>query len=200
MTDFTQLTLAVPAQHIDTTADIAHMVVSHGIHVEDFRDMEADVQAITGMQMIDETLLAQDRSQGFVHVYLPAHVNPAEAAAWLSERCNAAGIPHSITTQARNSEDWAHSWKAYFHPLPVGERLLIQPTWQPAENPQGRAVLLLDPGVAFGSGSHATTRLCLQALEEHVRHGCTVLDIGCGSGILSIAAALLGAQSAIGVD
>lgn len=200
MTNFTQLTLTVPAQHIDTAANIAHMVVSHGIFVEDYRDMEADVQAITGMQMIDETLLTQDRSQGFVHVYLPAQVNPAEAAAWLSERCTAADIVHEIATQPCNSEDWENNWKAYFHPLSIGEKLLIQPTWQPTENPQGRAVLLLDPGVAFGSGSHATTRLCLQALEQHITPGCTVLDIGCGSGILSIAAALLGAQFAIGVD
>ncbi|MCL2445782.1 MAG: 50S ribosomal protein L11 methyltransferase [Oscillospiraceae bacterium] len=197
---FTQLTLTVPAQHIDTAADIAHMVVSHGIYVEDYRDMEADVQAITGMQMIDETLLQQDRSQGFVHVYLPAQVNPAEAAAWLSERCTAAGIPHEIATQDCRNEDWENNWKAYFHPLPIGEKLLIQPTWQAQVNPEGRAVLLLDPGVAFGSGSHATTRLCLQALEQHITPACTVLDVGCGSGILAIASALLGASGAIGVD
>jgi len=82
----------------------------------------------------------------------------------------------------------------------VGERLLIQPAWQPAADPGNRAVLLLEPGLAFGSGSHATTRLCMEALERHITPGCVVLDIGCGSGILSVATVLLGAGTALGVD
>lgn len=96
--------------------------------------------------------------------------------------------------------DWENNWKAYYKPLPVGERLLVLPSWEEEPAHHGRTVLRLDPGVAFGTGSHHTTRMCLEFLEQAVTPGCRMLDLGCGSGILSIAALLLGADSATAVD
>ena len=95
-----------------------------------------------------------------------------------------------------------HKWKKYFKPIPVGERLLIRPTWEEYDGSAGadRVVLDLDPGLAFGTGTHETTRLCMELIEQLVKPGETVLDVGCGSGILSVAALLLGAGSAVGVD
>jgi len=90
-------------------------------------------------------------------------------------------------------EDWAESWKADYRPIPIGERLLIQPSWLPAADDSSRSIIFIDPGQAFGTGAHPSTRLCLTALEEHLIHGDTVFDLGCGSGILSIAAVRLGA-------
>ena len=95
--------------------------------------------------------------------------------------------------------DWETSWKQYYKPLEIGERLLVIPQWEEAD-PGTRVPLYLDPGLTFGTGSHATTRLCLTALEKLVRGGERVLDLGCGSGILSIAALRLGAASALAVD
>ncbi len=103
-------------------------------------------------------------------------------------------------TTTIDEEDWAHAWKAFFKPLPVGERLWIQPTWEAGDVPPGRVRLWLDPGMAFGTGTHPTTRLCLEILDRTICGGETVLDIGCGSGILAIGAILLGAQQAAGVD
>ena len=97
-------------------------------------------------------------------------------------------------------EDWANNWKQYFHPIPVGEKLLIRPTWEEAYDPQGRTVLHLEPGLAFGTGTHETTRLCLELLEKYLKPGMSLLDVGCGSGILSVAGLLLGAEKAVGVD
>jgi len=200
MPDYTELILRVNSSDIDPAQAIALMAAPYGIYVEDYSDLEQGALAIAHSDLIDEALLARDRGQATIHAYLSAQDHPAEAAAWLSQRLAAEGIPHEIETQACRSEDWENNWKAYFHPIPVGERLLIQPAWEPPADPGGRAVLLLEPGLAFGSGSHATTRLCMEALELVIKPGCAVLDVGCGSGILSIAALLLGAGRVLGVD
>ena len=99
-----------------------------------------------------------------------------------------------------DEEDWANNWKIYYKPLKFGERLLVRPSWESLSDAEGRTVLSLDPGMAFGTGSHHTTRMCLQYLEKTVKEGDMLLDLGCGSGILSIAGVLLGAKSALAVD
>ncbi len=104
-----------------------------------------------------------------------------------------------VVTRMTDDEDWANNWKLYYKPLKIGDKLLIRPSWEEAE-PDGRIVLSLDPGMAFGTGSHHTTRMCLELLERAVRPGIKAMDLGCGSGILSIAALLLGAREAVGVD
>lgn len=105
-----------------------------------------------------------------------------------------------MTMENLQDADWENNWKQYFHPIKIGERLLIRPTWEDEYDAEGRAVLHLEPGLAFGTGSHETTRLCLEALEKNIKGGEKVLDVGCGSGILAIASLLLGAESATGVD
>ena len=95
--------------------------------------------------------------------------------------------------------DWENNWKQFYKPMEIGERLIVVPEWESAKT-HGRIPLILNPGLTFGTGSHATTRLCLTALEKHVAAGDRVLDLGCGSGILSIAALLLGAEHAFACD
>ena len=104
-----------------------------------------------------------------------------------------------IVSENVRDEDWANNWKQFYKPMEIGERLLVIPEWEQAK-PTERVKLILNPGLTFGTGSHATTRLCLQALEKHIRGGEKVLDLGCGSGILSIAALLLGAEDAFACD
>ena len=198
--DWTEVTVAVNAADIDKAGDIAQMVVPYGIYIEDYSNLEQEAREIAHIDLIDEELLKKDRSKAFVHVYISPEENPAEAIAFLSERYNAEGIAHEISTASCAEEDWINNWKKYFKPIPVGEKLLIRPIWEQEYDPQGRAVLNLEPGIAFGTGTHETTRLCLELLEKYVRPGCRLLDVGCGSGILSVAGLLLGAQSAVGVD
>lgn len=105
-----------------------------------------------------------------------------------------------LTMENMEDTDWENNWKQFYKPMEIGDRLIVIPEWESAGVPEGRVALRLNPGLTFGTGSHATTRLCLTALEKHVRGGETVLDLGCGSGILSIAALLLGADHAAACD
>lgn len=105
-----------------------------------------------------------------------------------------------IFVEVIDEDSWKDTWKEFFHPLQVGENLVIKPTWEAYEAKPGQVVIEMDPGQAFGSGSHATTSLVLESLEAKLKPGDLVLDIGCGSGILGITAALLGAKKVIGID
>ena len=107
--------------------------------------------------------------------------------------------PLLLTIDNVADADWENNWKQFYKPMEIGERLLVVPEWEQAQE-DGRVKLVLNPGLTFGTGSHATTRLCLQALEQHIHSGEKVLDLGCGSGILSIAALLLGAKDAFACD
>ena len=113
------------------------------------------------------------------------------------ERVLAAG--YKVGQSLIADEDWENNWKQYYRPLPIGDRLLVVPAWEDAEE-EGRVALRLDPGLIFGTGSHATTRMCLETLERLAAPGKRVLDLGCGSGILAIGALLLGCESAMGCD
>ena len=104
-----------------------------------------------------------------------------------------------MTLDDLEDADWENNWKQYYKPMEIGERLLVVPQWEEARD-DGRVKLVLNPGLTFGTGSHATTRLCLQALDKYIRGGEKLLDLGCGSGILSIAALVLGAREAFACD
>ncbi len=105
-----------------------------------------------------------------------------------------------VIAEGTRTEDWANAWKQYFHTMEIGEKILIKPQWEELEEPTDRVVFNINPGMSFGTGSHETTQLCLTQLEKYVTSGCRMLDLGCGSGILSVVSLLLGAESAVAVD
>lgn len=198
--DWTEICIEVPAADIDSAAAIANMTVPYGIYIEDYSDLEREVLEIARIDLIDEDLLKADRDKAKIHIYIDPEDNIDEAVSFLKERLNASDIDYTIDLSNVREDDWLNNWRKYFKPMPVGERLLINPSWYTDTDPEGRAVLNIDPGLAFGTGKHETTRLCMEALERYVSTGSKVLDVGCGSGILGIAAVLLGADSAFGVD
>lgn len=198
--DWTEVTVTVDAKDIDQAGDIAQMVVPYGIYIEDYSNLEQEAWEVAHIDLIDEDLLKKDRTKAKVHVYISPEENPAEAISFLSERYRAQGIAHEITTAECAMEDWINNWKKYFKPIPVGKKLLVRPTWEESYDAGDRKVLHLEPGLAFGTGTHETTRLCMELLEQYLAADACVLDVGCGSGILSVASLLLGAQHATGVD
>lgn len=197
---WTEIAITVATKDIDIAGNIANMVVPYGIYIEDYSDLESEVMEIAHIDLIEEELLKADRTKGIIHVYVNPHENPLEAVSFIKERLENEKITYSIKIADCAAEDWVNNWKQYFHPMPIGSKLLIRPTWEEEYDAEGRKVLHIEPGLAFGTGSHPTTKLCLETLEKYIDDNSAVLDIGCGSGILSIACLLLGAKSAFGVD
>ena len=196
--EWTDIQITVPQQYAETAEAIATMVSNGGIYIEDYRDLEQQAWEIAHVDLIEQDLLDQPRDIVKVHMYLAPDENPAEILPLFKERLEASGVEYKLETSGIEQEDWQNAWKKYYHAMDIGKRLAIVPSWEEYET--GRTVLRMDPGMAFGTGTHETTSLCLETLDSMVKGGERVLDIGTGSGILAIAALKLGADSAEGVD
>ncbi len=198
--NYTEVKLFVPTSDTERASGIAVMTVPYGIYIEDYSDLEEGAWEIAHIDLIDEELLEKNRDESIIHIYIEEGNNPSEAVSFISERLSAEGISYKIETDGCSEEDWADKWKAFFKPTAVGDRLFVRPIWIDDYDSGDRVVLNIEPGAAFGTGTHETTRLCLETLDKIIKDGDTVLDIGCGSGILAIASMLLGAKEGFGVD
>ena len=196
--EWTDIRLTVAQKDAEAAEAAATMIAEGGIYIEDYSDIEQQVAEIAHVDLIEPELLAKPRDVVVIHIYLEPGAQPAETLAAVAARMEAAGISYTVETAGVEQEDWQNAWRKYYHPMDIGRRLAVVPSWQ--DYPTGRIALRLDPGLAFGTGGHETTSLCLEALDELVAGGERVLDIGTGSGILAIAALKLGAAAAEGVD
>ncbi len=199
-TSWTDLIFEVDAKNAIAAEAIAAQSTSLGIFIEDYSDMERILPLIGRADYIDEKLSSKDRTRVSIHVYIPDGERPSEAASRISERLSSAGISFSLSYSSVNEEDWANSWRKFHKPLRVGRRFVLRPSWEEYAPAGDDIVITIDPGSSFGTGEDETTRVCLRLLEAYLSAGDRVLDMGCGSGVLSIAALLLGAESAVGVD
>lgn len=196
--EWTDIQITVPQQYAETAEAIATMVSNGGIYIEDYRDLEQQAWEIAHVDLIEQDLLDQPRDIVKVHMYLAPDENPAEILPLFKERLEASGVEYKLETSGIEQEDWQNAWKKYYHAMDIGKRLAIVPGWE--DHDTDRIKIIMDPGMAFGTGTHETTSLCLETLDSLVKGGERVLDIGTGSGILAIAALKLGAGSAEGVD
>lgn len=193
-----EVTLPVPAEKLNGVCDILTANGMAGLVVEEegdfLRFLEQNRQY---WDYVDEGLAARMKGASRVKFYVP---DSGEGRRQLRQYL--AGLEeYEPQTVSLREEDWATSWQKYYQPIPVGRRVYIVPDWMRGEPvPGGRVPLYLNPGLTFGTGAHPTTQLCLELLEEVLQPGDNVLDLGCGSGILAIAALSLGASRAIGVD
>ena len=197
--DWTEISVVVKTADTALAEGICSVICS-GMYTEDYSDLEQQAWDIAHIDLIDEELINKDRTTSVIHLYIPKEQNVRECIQALGNLLESAGIAYEIKTDTLHESDWADNWKKYFKVTPIGSRLVICPSWEKYDNKDSKAILKIDPGAAFGTGTHATTSLCLELLEKYVKKGDTMLDIGCGSGILSVAGVLLGADSAVGVD
>ena len=194
--EWTQIKVTVKLPLLDDVVAVMNMI-SNYLQIEDYSDI--DLKTCYG-DLIDETILNADKTIASVSVYLPADGGVNDTVSFLRERFDTLGIEASISISGVNEEDWANSWKAYYKPIRIGERIVIVPAWEKYEPQDMDIVVRMDPGMAFGTGTHETTRLVIGLLEKYVKAGVKVLDVGCGSGILAICASKLGAGSCKAYD
>jgi len=193
-----QIKVECSAKDLDTVSSVMSMV-DNGLMIEDFSDVDQILDGVYG-DLIDESILEADRTRAAVSVFIPTIKSPAESELFIKQRLTDLGVDFVITHDGVREEDWADSWKQYYKPIKTGKRLVIVPVWETYEAEEGEIIVLMDPGMAFGTGTHETTRLCAGFVENYTTEGCTVLDVGCGSGILAIAAAKLGAGDCFACD
>ena len=157
---------------------------------------------------VDEKVIKQMQGETRVIVYVSNNASGHEMLMSIENELNIMRSADTnnefgrlaVETDGINEEDWANNWKKYYHPIEIGEKILIKPVWEEVNNDTDRVIFNIEPGLSFGTGSHETTQLCLINLERYIKPGMKVLDLGCGSGILSIIALLLGAKKAVAVD
>ena len=196
---WTRIAVRCKTEQIDTVSAVLSMTDS-GLEIEDYSDAKENLSTVYG-ELIDEKILKSDKTHATVAIYISEEDDAAAAEAEIRERLDAAGLKDCpLTSAAVDEEDWANNWKQYYKPLRVGKRMLILPPWESCEIGKDDAVIVMDPGMAFGTGTHESTKLCLILLEKHLKPGEDLLDVGTGSGILSIAALKLGARSAHAYD
>ena len=187
---WTQIRVTVKLPKLDELTAIMSMV-SNNLQIEDYSDI--DLKTCYG-DLIDESILNADKTIASVSVYLPAERSVPECIAFLKERFAEVGLDDAkIETVGVNEEDWANAWKAYYKPIKIGSKLVIVPAWEKYTAAEGELIVRMDPGMAFGTGTHETTRLVIGLLEKYTTPGVRMLDVGTGSGILAICASRLGA-------
>ncbi len=206
--DWLELTIHTTTMGADLVSDVLMNAGAEGTQVEDRYDVLSSRKEDGMWDMIDEDVLSHMAEDVLVKAFFPMTSNAAELLPGLSEKMKELLSMQlgfdigslNIDTEQVKDEDWAENWKKYYKPMKAGKRLVIKPSWEKYDAAPSDLVIEIDPGMAFGTGSHETTSMCLATLEDVITPGCTCIDVGTGSGILGLAAAKLGASDVLAID
>lgn len=196
---YSEIVFTVDSKNKEIASDIVGMLNCGGIYIEDYTDLEDD-PTVKQVGIVDEALLEKDKTKVLLHVYADEHTSVEDCIAFVSDRFSSENITYEVEIKHVDEEDYANSWKQYYKPIKIGNRIVVVPEWEAYEKADGEITVALNPGMAFGTGTHETTSMCIEALQDIVFEGDEVLDIGCGSGILSVTALLCGANRADATD
>lgn len=206
--DWLEVTVRTNTAGADLISELLISAGAKGTSIEDRFDAFSEPTDATQWDLIDPSVIEKMDEDTLVHAYFPAETTSRETIESLRARL-AALTPEWLGFDAGKraleianvrEEDWAENWKKYYKPFRVGRHLVVRPVWEKYEPQAGDKIISIDPGMAFGNGTHETTSMCLGLVEDYIKPGDTVLDVGTGSGILAIASVLMGAQSALGID
>ena len=207
--EWTEVTIKTTSAAIELVADRLTALGYDSFIVDDEAEFQEFLEENRQYwDYVDEKLAQKMHGLSQIRLYLEQAADVAERVSFLTEQLASLRTQFPqvdfgslmVVLQDVRDEDWENSWKQYYQPLPIGKSLLVVPQWLHPENPEGRTEIRLDPGMIFGTGAHASTQMCMRALEHCIAGGERVLDLGSGSGILSITALKLGAATAVGVD
>ncbi len=207
--DWTELKIYTSSQGVDALTGRLMDIGISGFVIQDKNDFEDFLQHKDGnWDYIDDDLYELRNAETSVTVYISNDADGLETLSMIKQqlaalkaldKCGEYGRLECEFSSVRE-QDWANNWKQFFKPLKIGDRLLIKPSWEQTQPQDRRVVVEIDPAASFGTGQHNTTQLCLELLEENIQQGDKLLDLGCGSGILSVSGVMLGASSAYAVD
>lgn len=204
---WTEVLIKVDPQAVEAVTDILYGLGAQGVAIDEPVDVQKLREDELYWDYIDEKLLENDTEETKIMAYFSEEeTNLPEKIAVIKEKIrNLTEFGLSIgsgTVELSNvnQEDWESAWKQYFKPVHVTDRIVVKPEWEEYSPQEGEIVIEIDPGMAFGTGTHETTSMCINQIEKNLKEGDRVIDIGSGSGILSMAAVLLGAEKATGVD
>ncbi len=183
------MTVKAPTEFLDSVCAVMSML-DNGLMIEDYSDF-----SLNGMygELVDDSILEADKSSVKVSIFVPEEKNIFEYRSFAEERLRSLGMEFELSCEGLSEDDWADSWKQYYKPIPLG-RVTVVPAWEKYDTKPGEVIIRMDPGMAFGTGTHETTRLVMLLMQDEELCGKRVLDVGTGSGILSICASKLGAQ------
>ncbi len=206
--DWMEVVVHTTTMGADVVSELLMNAGAVGTAIEDRYDVTSSKKEDGMWDMIDEDVLAKMSEDVLVKAYFKKDAHVQETMLLVSEQL--AGLKRiemgfdmgtlELDSQNVKEQDWAENWKKYYKPFRAGEHLVIKPSWESYEAQPGDLVLELDPGMAFGTGTHETTFMCMEQLEKYVTPGCKAIDVGCGSGILALAAAKLGASDVLAID
>ncbi|MBR4081420.1 MAG: 50S ribosomal protein L11 methyltransferase, partial [Clostridia bacterium] len=206
--DWVEITVHTTTEGADIVSEQLMQEGATGTMVEDRADIPDPSKPNGFWEMIDQKLIDDMPEDVLVHAWFEPDERFADRMGALNARMaelRALGLPFSlgsldIATQNVRDEDWSEVWKKFYKPFRAGRTMVVKPTWEAYEPQEGDKIIEIDPGMAFGSGTHETTSMCLDLLEEVITGGETVIDVGTGSGILAIGAAMLGARDVLAID
>ncbi|PWM44716.1 MAG: 50S ribosomal protein L11 methyltransferase [Clostridiales bacterium] len=195
---YSEIMIELASTDVQKASDIATMLNLGGMYIEDYSDlMENEIVKQVGI--VDEELLQKDKTQAIMHVYIDENTSIEDCIAFIEERFSSENIKYLISRNKINEEDYSTSWKKYYKPIKIDD-IVVVPEWEKYEPKTDEKILVIDPGMAFGTGTHETTSMCIEAIQQYVKNDDEIFDVGTGSGILSITALLCGAKSVTAVD
>lgn len=206
MSTWNEIKIVLQEEDLEFIQGVLYTMDVKGVSIEDPGDILDREQGPLTWDFADINIFEYGKDKAVVRAYFNTDVDVTEIVREIEEKVQEAksfGVEfheYEIFSEEVNENDWANEWKKYYKPTKIGDRFVVKPLWEEYEAKEEEIILHMDPGMAFGTGTHETTRMCLEAVEDYMKKDTTVFDIGTGSGILAIGASKLGASKVVGVD